>query len=81
MKIKNIHTVPMHTKFGILRPGDEMIISKEELGAMSKQKQFNQSRIIENYCRMRIRPRPYWIPNLIWKYLLKKMVYLQYFSV
>ena len=78
MRIKNIHSVPMYTRFGRLNPGDEMAIPKEALKTIGKEVQFNQSQMIEDYCRLVIKPRSWWIPNLIWRYLVKKMISLQY---
>lgn len=35
---------------------------------------------IESYLKLRIRPKPFYLPSFLWKFILSKIVYLQYFK-
>ena len=36
-----------------------------------------RAKIIEEHLRLRIKPKPNWMPTGIWKWLLKKLMYLE----
>ena len=37
-----------------------------------------QGEIVESYLKLRVRKKPLWLPNFLWKFILSKLVYIQY---
>jgi len=58
----------------------ELIGKKSPLLDLLEQVRSEQTSAIENYLKLRIRPKPFYLPKLLWKFILSKLVYLQYFK-
>lgn len=39
-----------------------------------------QTDAVEEYLKLRIRSKPLYLPNFLWKFILSKLVYLEYFK-
>jgi|TARA_Y100000310_G_scaffold292578_1_gene321431 hypothetical protein len=39
-----------------------------------------QASAIEEYLNLRIRPRPWFLPDFLWRFLVSKIIYVQYFK-
>jgi len=39
-----------------------------------------QTSAIENYLKLKIKSKPIYLPRFLWKFLLSKLVYIQYFK-
>lgn len=58
----------------------ELIADRSPLSDLVDQIRIEQTTAIENYLKLRIRKKPLWLPNFLWKFVLSKLVYLQYFN-
>lgn len=58
----------------------ELIFKRSPLLEMLEKIRENETSAIENYLKLRIRSKPLYLPNFLWKFILSKLVYLQYFK-
>jgi len=58
----------------------ELIAEKSPLLDLLEQVRNEQTSAIENYLKLRIKSKPFYLPRFLWKFILSKLVYLQYFE-
>jgi len=58
----------------------EILINRSPLFDLMKAISGIQGEIIESYLKLRIRKKPFYLPNFLWKLILSKLVYIQYFK-
>ena len=58
----------------------ELIFRKSPLLEMLDKIRENETSAVENYLKLRIRKKPWYIPNFLYKFILSKLVYIQYFN-
>lgn len=56
----------------------ELSVKQSPLWELMRQVTTAQTSAIESYLKLRIRKRPFYLPNFLWKFLLSKVVHLQY---
>lgn len=59
----------------------ELIFKRSPLLEMLEKIRENETSAIENYLKLRIRKKPLYLPNFLWKFILSKLVYIQYFKI
>ena len=58
----------------------DICAEQSPLWKMMMQNIKDKSSAIEEYLALRIRKKPLWLPNFLCKFVLSKLVYLQYFK-
>lgn len=79
-KLSNYYSFKLKTRDDYIRELAEEMSEPTPFIELLKKIREKKASALEEYCRLRIQPKPFWIPQFIWERLLKRILVLEYFQ-